>query len=134
MEKVKDFAAGVVGIGFGLAMMIGGWLFFAWLVSQFVSNDNKQSASTSLEASQEAMDNTERRAYESAFESEFINACVSEWSSRSDCQCGFDTLNDMYSDFMYNEARLERILRDGYSQEEVDATMPCFGYGVYNDA
>lgn len=128
MDKIKDFVFGAIGIILGFAFIVLGWGAFAWVVSNFVSVERAGEP----QVSQEAMDNTERRAYESAMRSEFVTGCVGEGVSLEDCQCVLASLEDMYDDFLTNEARINRILRDGYNEKEVDTMLECVGIYNYN--
>lgn len=71
------------------------------------------------EPSPQAVDNTNRNI--------FISACMGEGASRSACVCAIDSLVELYPDFLWDEARLNRINEVGYYQNETDAMLPCVG-------
>lgn len=71
-------------------------------------------------------------AKENTFKNSFISGCVQEPSdyitpeeSQAYCSCGYDELIQMYPDFATNEVRLNRILAEGYNQDETDIMVRC---------
>lgn len=71
-------------------------------------------------------------AANNTFKNAFVSSCVTEASkieggdNEAGCTCGYERLMDMYPDFDTNTERLNRIIQEGYSREETDATTSCW--------
>ena len=59
------------------------------------------------------------------FKNAFIAGCTEESGERSWCVCAYNSLDNLYADFVTNEARHNRILTEGYSEAEMTAVAPC---------
>lgn len=91
----------------------------SWVAVDFVASKFKGG---DVKVEQRAIDNTQANMYQA----EFVEGCTEDGtSSHSYCTCAYRTLLNMYPDFPINEARINRILSDGYNQREVDAVYQC---------
>ncbi len=68
-----------------------------------------------------------------SFKNSFIVGCeeevkktYTEAEAKSMCACGWTEINELYPDFTTNTERLNRILEQGYTQEEMRAVNKCY--------
>lgn len=66
-----------------------------------------------------------QQAKDTTFRNSFISGCTQEGGTQSVCSCAYDKLLVMYPDFSSNQARINRILNQGYSQSETDTIVGC---------
>ena len=73
-----------------------------------------------------ALKSQDSRVPYEAFKNSFINGCVSQGLSESTCTCGFNRLDNYYTDFTTNKERHKRIVTSGYTSAETDVVVDCF--------
>lgn len=73
------------------------------------------------------------QAQYNSFKNSFIVACeeevmkaYSEAEARVMCSCGWTEITELYPDFTTNTERLNRILEQGYTKEEMRAVNKCY--------
>jgi hypothetical protein len=71
-----------------------------------------------------AVTNTRDNAGKSAF----IDGCMSEGGTRSECLCMVNNLLVLHPDFLTNTTRMNRILAEGYNLTETSEMSKCFEY------
>jgi hypothetical protein len=93
-------------IGVITALIIGGSVYLAYVGARTTVQDVQYRAS-----SETARANTNERS--------FIIGCTEEGIAESYCRCAYYTLLNMYPDFATNMNRMNRIIRDGYNDNEI---------------
>ena len=64
-----------------------------------------------------------KESYANTARHSFITGCSSEGQDKEVCGCFYDTLKNIYPDFDTNDERIDRIIKEGYTQEETDAVI-----------
>lgn len=98
------------------ALIVAGAIFIATILFGFGSGLTTP-APAKKTMSREAEINSNRNV--------FVSGCTKEGQLTSDCQCYFDRLMGMYPDFIDNQPRIDRILAQGYNQDETDEIIKC---------
>jgi len=92
--------------------------FYGWVGSQFGPNKVQQT-DTAKKASEHNMlvSNCKTGALETGN--------VNDSQATTYCECAITKIEDLYPDFSTNEARLQRILSEGFNQSETDIMSAC---------
>lgn len=86
-------------------------------IASYMGENTANKVIPKSQTTQQAVSNTQKNA--------FIQGCVNEGASRSECVCMERAMSNMYADFYTNESRLNRIVTTGYNQSEVAVLSSC---------
>lgn len=92
------------------------------VIGGLVSNVTNYAYEQSSEPTQVSVDATKKNAAKV----KFVEGCVGEGGTDSQCQCAFDALDKHYSYKWYeDEGLINRIVQEGYNYEETKAMQTC---------
>lgn len=105
------------------ALIIIGMFIIAGVIREIINPTPVQT--------QVSKDTSAQNFTNSANKEAFVKGCMGEGDKvlpRSTCACAYDKLAALHGANWINDSAIsDRILKQGYSQEETDATIGCFG-------